>query len=150
MVILYLNLSIFTLFLKNRNIISKIRRSKITDYAALRFTKMVKCLPEFEYIYCILEKYKLIFFKIRRPKVTDYASGKVICLSRLLHMFANIIDLCMCEGSQCGPRSESYLGLHCLTKILLKYFCWRQMHDWHFIHISFLYYSLEIIKFHTR
>ena len=31
----YLNLSIFTVFLKDRNIISKIRRSKVTDYAAL-------------------------------------------------------------------------------------------------------------------
>ena len=31
----YLNLSIFTVFLKNKNIISKIRRSIVTDYAAL-------------------------------------------------------------------------------------------------------------------
>ena len=30
-----LNLSIFTVFLKNKNIIFKIRRSKVTDYAAL-------------------------------------------------------------------------------------------------------------------
>ena len=29
-------MSIFTLFLKNKNIIFKIRRSKVTDYAALR------------------------------------------------------------------------------------------------------------------
>ena len=35
MVKVYLNLSIFAVFLKNRNIISKIRRSKVTDYAAL-------------------------------------------------------------------------------------------------------------------
>ena len=28
-------LSIFTVFLKNKNIIFKIRRSKVTDYAAL-------------------------------------------------------------------------------------------------------------------
>ena len=35
-VIFYLRLSIFTVFLKNRNIISKIRRSKVTDYAALK------------------------------------------------------------------------------------------------------------------
>ena len=33
----------FTVFLKNRNIISKIRRSKVTDYAALR----VSCSPFF-------------------------------------------------------------------------------------------------------
>ena len=30
-----LNLSIFTVFLKNKNIIFKTRRSKVTDYAAL-------------------------------------------------------------------------------------------------------------------
>ena len=34
---------------------------------------MVKCLPEFEYFYCVLEKYNIIF-KIRRSKVTDYAA----------------------------------------------------------------------------
>ena len=32
----YLNLSIFTVFLKNKDIIFKIRRSKVTDYAALK------------------------------------------------------------------------------------------------------------------
>ena len=32
---MYLNFSIFTVFLKNRNIISKMKRSKATDYAAL-------------------------------------------------------------------------------------------------------------------
>ena len=32
----YLNFSFFTVFLKNRNIISKIKRSKVTDYAALK------------------------------------------------------------------------------------------------------------------
>ena len=32
---MYLNFSIYTVFSKNRNIISKIRRSKVTDYAAL-------------------------------------------------------------------------------------------------------------------
>ena len=31
----YLNLSIFTVFLNKRNFISKIRISKVTDYAAL-------------------------------------------------------------------------------------------------------------------
>ena len=31
----YMNLSIFTVFLKNKNTIFKIRRSKVTDYAAL-------------------------------------------------------------------------------------------------------------------
>ena len=36
---------------------------------------MVKCLPEFEYLYCFLEKEKNIS-KIRRPKVTDYAALK--------------------------------------------------------------------------
>ena len=31
-----LNFSFFTVFLKNRNIISKIKRSKVKDYAALK------------------------------------------------------------------------------------------------------------------
>ena len=34
---------------------------------------MVKCLPEFEYFYCVLEN-KNIFFKIRKSKFTDYAA----------------------------------------------------------------------------
>ena len=36
---------LFTLFLKNRNIISKIKRSKVTDYAAL----MRNCAPKKAY-----------------------------------------------------------------------------------------------------
>ena len=36
MVKVYLNLSIFTVFLKNRKFISKIGISKVTDYAALK------------------------------------------------------------------------------------------------------------------
>ena len=39
----------------------------------LRLTKMVKCLPECEYFYCILENRNFIS-KIRRSKVTDYAA----------------------------------------------------------------------------
>ena len=31
-----MNFSFFTVFLKNRNISSKIKRSKVTDYAALK------------------------------------------------------------------------------------------------------------------
>ena len=34
------DLNIFTAFLKNKNIIFKIRRSKVTDYAALMNVKM--------------------------------------------------------------------------------------------------------------
>ena len=39
MVNVYLNLSIFTVFLKNNNFISKIRISKVTDYAALKIVR---------------------------------------------------------------------------------------------------------------
>ena len=35
---------------------------------------MVKCLPEFEYIFTAFLKNKNIIFKIRRSKVTDYAA----------------------------------------------------------------------------
>ena len=38
---------------------------------------MVKCLPEFEYFYCVLEK-KNIIFKIRRSKVTDDAALRLL------------------------------------------------------------------------
>ena len=41
----------------------------------LRFTKMVKCLPEFEY-FTVFLKNKNIIFKIRRSKVTDYTALK--------------------------------------------------------------------------
>ena len=39
----------------------------------LRFTKMVNCLPEYEYFNVFL-KNKNIIFKFRRSKVTDYAA----------------------------------------------------------------------------
>ena len=41
----------------------------------LRLMKMVKCLPEFEYFYCILGKNNF-FSKIRRSKVTDCVALK--------------------------------------------------------------------------
>ena len=34
---MYTRILVFTVFLKNRNIISKIKRSKVTDYAALKY-----------------------------------------------------------------------------------------------------------------
>ena len=39
---MYLNFSFFTVFLINRNISSKIKRSKVTDYAALRIVPILK------------------------------------------------------------------------------------------------------------
>ena len=35
----------------------------------LRFTKMVKCLPEFEYFYSVLEKEKHFFLKLEDQKL---------------------------------------------------------------------------------
>ena len=40
---------------------------------------MVKCLPEFEYFYCVHEN-KNIISKIRRSKSTDYAALRRICV----------------------------------------------------------------------
>ena len=40
MVNVYLNLSIFTVFLKSRNLVSKIRISKVTDNAALNLLSL--------------------------------------------------------------------------------------------------------------
>ena len=39
-VVLIVIMSIFTVYLKNRNIFSKVRRSKVTDHAALTMTKL--------------------------------------------------------------------------------------------------------------
>ena len=39
---MYMNFSIFTVFLKNRNIIFKMKTSKVTDYAALREVPFMK------------------------------------------------------------------------------------------------------------
>ena len=39
-----MNLSIFTAFLKNKNIIFKIRRSKVTEYAALSYHLSIRSL----------------------------------------------------------------------------------------------------------
>ena len=39
----------FTVFLKNKNIIFKIRRSKVTDYAALRYLGLNKPLGRFSH-----------------------------------------------------------------------------------------------------
>ena len=49
---------------------------------------MEKCLPEFEYFYCVLEN-KNIIFKIRKSKVTDYAA---LNKSRKnIHMVCNVL-----------------------------------------------------------
>ena len=46
----------FTVFLKNRNFISKIRRSKVTDYAALRDrTTIIDQGPELQYLLKVKE-----------------------------------------------------------------------------------------------
>ena len=44
---------------------------------------MVKCLPEFEYFYCILENRNFIS-KIRISKVTDYAALSYFLFSKRL------------------------------------------------------------------
>ena len=46
-----MNLSIFTVFLKNRNFTSKIKRSKVTDYAALIFNINAVVLALFDNYY---------------------------------------------------------------------------------------------------
>ena len=47
---MYLSLSIFTVFLKNRNFISKIRRSKVTDYAALKLRCLLEAFAPMQYV----------------------------------------------------------------------------------------------------
>ena len=52
---------------------------------------MVKCLPEFEYFYCVL-KNKNIISKIRRSKVTDYAA-----LNMKLFIYIGILQVLKLE-----------------------------------------------------
>ena len=52
-------MSIFTVFLKNKNIIFKIRRSKVTDYAALRQVLL----------------YLIIYLHVLLPQVEHSAKG---------------------------------------------------------------------------
>ena len=51
--------------------------------------KIVKCLPEFKFFYCILEKWKFIS-KIRISKVTDYTALKLFIKN---YIFMNINDI---------------------------------------------------------
>ena len=50
----------FTVFLKNRNISSKIKRSKVTDYAALRFFQLSDIKGRAD-IFCMHRYLTLIF-----------------------------------------------------------------------------------------
>ena len=56
------------------------------------------------------------------------ASENVVCLSRLLHIFAKSVDLCnRIEANSVYPDQNAYieqsdLDLHCLTKRLQKHF----------------------------
>ena len=52
-----MNLSIFTVFLKNKNIIFKIRRSKVTEYAALNLSK------QFNQNTCYIQSIEVFYFK---------------------------------------------------------------------------------------
>ena len=46
-----MNLSIFTVFLKNRKFISKIKRSKVTDYAAVKLISWEIKLTFLNYVF---------------------------------------------------------------------------------------------------
>ena len=50
------------MFLKNKNIIFKIRRSQVTDYAALKRQSRLQQTTNFETSYPIFEKNKVCYF----------------------------------------------------------------------------------------
>ena len=52
-----MHLSIFTVFLKNKNIIFKIRRSKVTDYAALNSETIPVLFVVLDFLLCLVDKY---------------------------------------------------------------------------------------------
>ena len=83
----------FTVFLKNKNIIFKIRRSKVTDYAALKVKRT------FEGVVCC--KFKIVVCGLIGPKHEKVhrkvlVSKTYFCLLRMLHLikfriFLNIL-----------------------------------------------------------
>ena len=53
------DLSIFTVFLKTRKFISKIRRSKVTDYAALNHNYIISSSIHFFFCVCFFFLYNV-------------------------------------------------------------------------------------------
>ena len=53
----------FTVFLKNRNIISKMKRSKVTDYAALSYHLSLSSL------FCLFLSGRFTCFTVHSPKM---------------------------------------------------------------------------------
>ena len=72
----------------------------------LRFTKLVKCIPEFQFFYCVLEK-KNISSKIKRSKVTDYAA------LRGMH----IVTFYQCLHCLLRYRQSVWTKIHCNSEI---------------------------------
>ena len=63
----------------------------------LRFMKMVKCSPEFEYFFTVFLKNRNCISKIRRSKVTDYAA-----LNVLMYTIHNKFSYFLCFASLCA------------------------------------------------
>ena len=80
-------------------------------------------------------------YKVSEKNVFEHS----ICLSRLLHIFANIIDQCKCRCKEWWPRSESDPVHYCMTIeawTLLKHFRWQKVTTFVVIDTLRVYYSL--------
>ena len=77
----------FTVFLKNKNIIFKIRRSKVTDYAALSIldAKWANATGYREHYYRTLVKcaYRKTSFLISQPKHMLWVLKRTVSMRRL-------------------------------------------------------------------
>ena len=94
----YLNFSFFTVFLKNRNISSKIKRSKVTEYAALTifFTSHVFLkLLIYKYLILVMEEVHRIEMTLPLRKITSFSTASAQ-LSKLRRSFVKASGIGTC------------------------------------------------------
>ena len=94
---LTLNLSIFTVFLKNRNFISKIRRSKVTDYAALNDSALMKKMATREMIKNNLK------WNIPSCPLPKLPNENIAATSKIGLLLKNILSCARTKVNNAGP-----------------------------------------------
>ena len=130
-----MNLSIFTVFLKNRNLISKIKRSKVTDYAALIKTFKIILYSQRALLNVIIFIIPIIIF-INLSKFLKIQTNKMACKPNrlrsacaLVHAdskdsdqtmsifrLIGVLAVCSCTSANSSQSSKlGYLPTHYVT-----------------------------------
>ena len=94
------------MFLKNRNIISKMKRSKVTDYAALR-----RLIFKVIFICLVLQSSRLLSCQPRATETSCFAYKVIRDLESIDHLFINPIHrigLITSDVSICISSSDVY------------------------------------------